>query len=124
MRISDWSSDVCSSDLPVDPRLDKPAGGYYWQVSAHEGALRSRSLWDAALPVPADVPADGWLMRRAPGPFGKQVAVLERKLGFDYDHATVGVPGDQATAPPRQEMARVGKEGGRRGRYRGSQEDK
>src|SRR3546814_3868768 len=56
---------------PVDPRLDKPAGGYYWQVSAHEGALRSRSLWDAALPVPADVPADGWLMRRAPGPFGQ-----------------------------------------------------
>jgi signal transduction histidine kinase len=84
---------------PVDPRLDKPAGGYYWQVSAREGALRSRSLWDAALPVPADVPADGWRMRRAPGPFGQPVAVLERSLVIDSDHAPVVVQMAQDTTP-------------------------
>src|SRR3546814_18536632 len=27
MRISDWSSDVCSSDLPASPRLAGPARG-------------------------------------------------------------------------------------------------
>src|SRR3546814_9407104 len=26
MRISDWSSDVCSSDLPCTPRLNQPRG--------------------------------------------------------------------------------------------------
>src|SRR3546814_141644 len=31
MRISDWSSDVCSSDLPLDPR----AGGVFFRHPAH-----------------------------------------------------------------------------------------
>lgn len=84
---------------PADPRVDTPAGGYYWQVSADEGALRSRSLWDAALPVPADVPTDAWRMRRAPGPFGQPVAVLERRLVIDSDHAPVVVQVAQDTAP-------------------------
>ncbi|GAA3916654.1 sensor histidine kinase [Luteimonas lutimaris] len=84
---------------PVDPRLDKPAGGAYWQVSADGGTLRSRSLWDAVLPVPADVPTDAWRMRRASGPFGHPVAVLERRLVIESDHAPVVVQLAQDTAP-------------------------
>ena len=68
------------AESPGDARLRQPAGGYYWQVTSGGGALRSRSLWDSALPVPADPPADDWRLRRAAGPFGQQVLVLERRL--------------------------------------------
>lgn len=36
----------------ADPRYDEPLSGNYWQVSDAKGAvLRSRSLWDRALPL-------------------------------------------------------------------------
>lgn len=45
---------------PGDPRFDLPFGGRYWQIAAPDGTLlRSRSLWDASLPLPADTLADG-----------------------------------------------------------------
>ena len=72
---------------PMDPRLQTPAGGYYWQVSpwpatdadttANEG-VRSRSLWDADLSSPDTPPADDWRMRRAQGPYRGSVSLLER----------------------------------------------
>jgi signal transduction histidine kinase len=70
---------------PVDARMDKPAGGYYWQVSSPAGVLRSRSLWDSALPVPPQVPTDSWRLQRRPGPFEQPVMVLERTLLIDSD---------------------------------------
>ena len=47
---------------PVDARMDKPAGGYYWQVSSPAGVLRSRSLWDQVLtmPPPTHYPEQGY----------------------------------------------------------------
>src|SRR3546814_18768671 len=36
MRISDWSSDVCSSDLPRHPLLHKGAGGRYTPLGKAE----------------------------------------------------------------------------------------
>jgi signal transduction histidine kinase len=70
------------ADAPDDARFDKPAGGYYWQVTTPRGALHSRSLWDATLDVPPDVPPGDWRLRRAAGPFEPAVSVLERRLTF------------------------------------------
>ena len=83
---------------PVDARMDKPAGGYYWQVSSPAGVLRSRSLWDSALPVPPQVPTDGWRLQRRPGPFDQSVMVLERTLLIDSDRPAVVVQLAQDTA--------------------------
>ena len=94
---------------PRDPRLRKPAGGYYWQVSAGPAALRSRSLWDAALPATVDAPSDDWRLRRAEGPFGEPVAILERRLLLDPKRPPVLVQLAQDTralATARAEFAR------------------
>ncbi|MBC9072377.1 sensor histidine kinase [Thauera sp. CAU 1555] len=69
-----------------DPRTRRPYGGLYWQVERLDGRqpdgtppLRSRSLWDGALGVPADHPADGEVHRhRIDGPDGKAVRSIER----------------------------------------------
>ena len=65
-----------------DPRFERPLSGLYWQVSA-DGAvvLRSRSLWDQALDLPADTVADGQVHEhRLKGPQQRSVRVLERAL--------------------------------------------
>lgn len=95
---------------PGDPRLQQPAGGYYWQVTAPVAALQSRSLWDAALPVPADVPADSWRMRNATGPFRQPVSILERSLLVEADHAPVIVQLAQDTRPLATARAEFGRE--------------
>lgn len=38
---------------PPDPRFVEPYGGLYWQVGTAGGEIRSRSLWDKRLDVPA-----------------------------------------------------------------------
>lgn len=83
---------------PTDARLRKPAGGYYWQIAAGTGVLRSRSLWDSALPVAADAPGDDWRMRRESGPFGQAIAVLDRRLVVESDQPPVVVQLAQDTA--------------------------
>lgn len=53
VRVQASGSPVLASQLP-DPRYGEPYGGAYWQVAqANIPVLRSRSLWDVALPVPA-----------------------------------------------------------------------
>src|SRR3546814_7326529 len=96
MRISDWSSDVCSSDLltalaeqvvaglsidgagrpivdpaPADPACQSLASGVYWQVIGPGGTAQSPSLWDQSLP---DMPAkhSGWSRDTVAGPVGRQ----------------------------------------------------
>ncbi|WP_428152377.1 sensor histidine kinase [Brevundimonas sp.] len=64
----------------TDPRLSIPAGGLYWQASTPATALRSRSLWDQTLPVPASVPADRWVLKQIAGPFDKPIVVLQRSI--------------------------------------------
>jgi hypothetical protein len=45
---------------PRDPRFETPLSGLYWQISDDRGqVLRSRSLWDAALPLAADAISPG-----------------------------------------------------------------
>lgn len=84
---------------PADPRLHTPAGGYYWQVSAAGGMLRSRSLWDSTLDVPADIPEDGWRLAHRSGPFGQPVGVLERKLVLESDRPPLRVQFAQDASP-------------------------
>lgn len=70
-----------------DPRLVRPYSGLYWQVDrladgqlpAAIAVLRSRSLWDQALAVPDDRPADGEVHRHAvSGPNGTPLLMIER----------------------------------------------
>ena len=72
-----------------DPRLSKPYSGLYWQIDrvaaagapAAPGLLRSRSLWDGLLRVPADVVTDGAIhLHRVPGPDGAAVGLVERTV--------------------------------------------
>lgn len=70
----------------TDPRWSRPYSGLYWQVDAAgdaavRGVLRSRSLWDAVLQLPADDPADGVVhVHEAPGPEGTPLWVVERTV--------------------------------------------
>lgn len=84
---------------PMDPRLQTPAGGYYWQVSTPAGAMRSRSLWDADLPAPGNVPSGDWMLRHAEGPYGQPVSLLERVVAPDADGPPVLVQLAQDRAP-------------------------
>ena len=95
---------------PGDPRLRKPAGGYYWQVSTGNGVLRSRSLWDADLEASRTPPASDWQLRRAQGPFQQPVAILERKLQLETDVPAVVVQLAQDTRPLASARAEFGKE--------------
>lgn len=72
-----------------DPRLMRPYSGLYWQVDriasedtvAAVGILRSRSLWDAVLAVPADTLIDGELhAHRVRGPNGEPLRMIEQVL--------------------------------------------
>lgn len=62
---------------PTDERFFDPTGGYYWQVGTGATALRSRSLWDQALPAPLARP-DDWTTRTVPGPHGGRILMVER----------------------------------------------
>ncbi len=65
-----------------DPRFVRPLSGLYWQVSADgRVVLRSRSLWDQALALPADITDDGGIHEwRIAGPERQSLLVLERSL--------------------------------------------
>ena len=67
---------------PPDPRFAEPLSGLYWQVAIDpEGpVLRSRSLWDYELKLPA-IPVDDALhLARLPGPGGSTLYVLQRHI--------------------------------------------
>lgn len=69
---------------PADPRFERPLSGLYWQLRLEDGAvLRSRSLWDTALALPADVLDDGGVHRhRVDGPTGGRLFLIERRLAL------------------------------------------
>jgi len=66
-----------------DPRFDLPLSGLYWQLSTPAGVVRSRSLWDQRLPAATQADATGWRSRTAPGPFGQNVLLIERRVQVD-----------------------------------------
>jgi signal transduction histidine kinase len=67
---------------PADPRFADPLSGLYWQINDGHGLLlRSRSLWDSALPAAPDTPAGAPVRyRQANGPAGARVLVAEQSV--------------------------------------------
>ena len=56
----DPQGNLLMSRPPADPRFDDPLSGLYWQVTDDRGQLlRSRSLWDTTLALPADALSAG-----------------------------------------------------------------
>jgi signal transduction histidine kinase len=73
-----------------DPRLTRPFSGSYWQIdrvdggAAAAGILRSRSLWDFVLSLPAATPAEGDAHHaHIAGPQGQSLLVVERTVQLD-----------------------------------------
>ena len=80
-----------------DPRFAKPFSGLYWQVDGLDpssgkgvGLLRSRSLWDDVLRLPADSPGNGEVhQHRVAGPGETMLGVVERVVRIE---AAAGQP--------------------------------
>lgn len=72
------------TQIPVDPRFADPLAGLYWQVGDDHGQLlRSRSLWDSAMELPADRLAPGEThQHETTGPGGQRVLVAERAVSL------------------------------------------
>jgi signal transduction histidine kinase len=69
---------------PADPRFAEPLSGLYWQVKIEPGGpvLRSRSLWDFALALPATPIDDAVHQARLAGPGGSTLYVLRRHVAL------------------------------------------
>src|SRR3546814_16138534 len=112
MRISDWSSDVCSSDL-VDYYRGK-------LVTDSQGNYRVRTT----MPVPYQIPYEGPTGRLL-GHLGSHtwrpahVHFKVRKDGFEPLTTQYYFEGGKWVDDDRSEESRGGKEGGRTGRNRG-----
>ena len=84
--VVDESGQPSLSVAQSDPRFSKPYSGLYWQVDRLDpparnaiGLLRSRSLWDDVLRLPADTPGNGELhQHRIAGPGDSVLGVVER----------------------------------------------
>lgn len=66
--------------LPSDERYELPSSGRYWQLSTPSGSIHSRSLWDEDLPTTTLAESAQWTARKAAGPFGQRVFLLERRV--------------------------------------------
>lgn len=67
--------------VPADPRFSVIYGGLYWQIEVDGRLLRSRSLWDYELPLPADELSDGaGHVHDIPGPGGTILLTVERSV--------------------------------------------
>ncbi len=95
-----------------DPRWTRPYSGLYWQVQPVEPVapdaparmLRSRSLWDATLQVPADVPARGDVHRHeVAGPQHRRLLLVERRVvpeALETLGGSAGASGEASGARP------------------------
>ena len=80
-----------------DPRFSKPYSGLYWQVDGLDspagnalGLLRSRSLWDDVLRLPADAPGNGELhQHHIAGPSDSALGAVERVVRVAGERAAV-----------------------------------
>src|SRR3546814_12983120 len=111
MRISDWSSDVCSSDL-------RPAFKLWVDLGAEIGVKKSSAQvtvhYDPAGLVGRQVAAVVNFPPRQIGKFISEVLVL----GFPDADGEVVLVAPNLPVPNRSEERRVGKECGRPGRFR------
>ena len=74
------AGDITLTEAPTDPRFSRPFGGLYWQIELPGRTLRSRSLWDYALPLPKSLAAGGAPVTiDLPGPAGRPLLAIMRK---------------------------------------------
>jgi signal transduction histidine kinase len=78
----DQAGNLVMTRAPADPRFADPLSGLYWQVTDDRGQfLRSRSLWDTILRLPADEPSPGEVHHHeASGPANVHVVIAERRV--------------------------------------------
>jgi signal transduction histidine kinase len=76
---------------PSDPRFSAPASGLYWQVSGDEALLRSRSLWDARLELPAPASGEDWARGAMDGPFDQHLIYVARVIQLDPQSAPLTI---------------------------------
>jgi signal transduction histidine kinase len=99
-----------------DPRFAKPYSGLYWQVDGLDGPgaapgrgigqLRSRSLWDDVLSLPADSAADGEVhQHRISGPDQTMLKVVERAVLVEGDSGQPGRSFRLVVGADEQQMA-------------------
>src|SRR3546814_18014275 len=119
MRISDWSSDVCSSDLCIAERVSRTLAGDVFPTDAR----RAEALVDLIFQPPADRADEAFRRWRGVGGADLQDTGDERRVpGSPVAHdAASARPGH--AHPPRSEERRVGKECDSTGRYRWSPEN-
>lgn len=68
-------------DQPRNPSWQLPFSGHYWQVWLGDQPLRSRSLWDVTLPVPADAPPPGeGRVLQLDGPGDQRLLALDQQV--------------------------------------------
>src|SRR3546814_20414251 len=113
MRISDWSSDVCSSDLDERARHRR----------AHDDAAARQALADIVVGVAEHLQSDA-LAKKGAERLARSAAQahLHMLVGEAFHPDARGDFGRQARADRavRPDDRRVGKEGGRKGWSRGS----
>src|SRR3546814_17435941 len=111
MRISDWSSDVCSSDLIPLPREIYRSQGHDRDNSMGINLYNDEQLRELAEQVNAAVRSDWRAGPLVPGAKPSTAATVEVTSPADR-RQLVGPwqPADAAVLPPRSEERRVGKE--------------
>jgi signal transduction histidine kinase len=89
----DQEQNIVVTRPPADPRFADPLSGLYWQVADDRGQLlRSRSLWDTTLPLPADELAPGQVHHHETvGPANSHVLLAERSIFLTIDERHVPV---------------------------------
>lgn len=96
--VVDQAGQLSLTAAQSDPRFSKPYSGLYWQIDRIGtasgnalGLLRSRSLWDDVLRVPADTPSDGEIhQHRIAGPDKTMLGVVERVVTLEDSPAENG----------------------------------
>src|SRR3546814_11837037 len=130
MRISDWSSDVCSSDLAVlaaqlQPARPVPLGaaGSRWLVGPF-GRRLDREAAASVLPCKAEGPLDDERLvpvaAERPWRFRRRQDFAVRARWRAWPAKPEERRPEQGPQPPQSEERRVGKEGVRTGRIRGA----
>ncbi|BAU46808.1 histidine kinase [Sulfurifustis variabilis] len=87
----------------LGPIYAQPFSGHYYRVGAPGQVLRSRSLWDEDLAVPAPAPGET-VLRRAAGPQDQSLLVLAR--GYEIDGRVITVAVTEDLGPLERELAR------------------
>ncbi|MEN7529514.1 MULTISPECIES: HAMP domain-containing sensor histidine kinase [unclassified Cupriavidus] len=85
---------------PAEPRFDLPYSGAYWQASAGNQTLRSRSLWDVDIPTQVERPVGHGDADIRIGPREQSLLVKSRKLQL----AGTDTPIDVTVALDRTEL--------------------